>query len=132
MTLFSILKNIHVTCALLSICGFALRGYWAIASDDRRDARLVRVLPHLIDTLLLASAVAMLFIWGVSPLELPWVMAKIVALLVYIGLGMAVMRFAKSREWRVTAYIAALAVAAYIVSVALSHSPWGLFLVLFG
>ncbi len=132
MTLFSILKNIHVTCALLSICGFALRGYWVLSDDVRRNDRLVRVLPHLIDTLLLSSAVAMLFIWGVSPFELPWVTAKIVALFIYIGLGMVVMRFANRKEVRVTAYIAALAVVAYIVAVALSHSPWGLLLVLKG
>ena len=132
MTLFSILKSIHVTCALLSIFGFALRGYWVLSEDHRRDYRLAKVLPHLIDTLLLASAVAMLFIWGASPFDLPWVIAKIVALLAYIGLGMMVMRFANSREVRVTAYVAALAVVAYIVSVALSHSPWGLLLVLIG
>ncbi|MEP4145877.1 MAG: SirB2 family protein [Halioglobus sp.] len=131
MTLFSILKTIHVTCALLSICGFALRGYWVLCNDGRRDHKLVRVLPHLIDTLLLLSAVAMLFTWGTSPFELPWVTAKILALLAYIGLGMVVMRFANSKAMRITAYVAALVVAAYIVSVALSHSPWGL-LVLIG
>lgn len=132
MTVFGILKSIHVTCALLSICGFALRGYWVLSDDHRRDYRLAKVLPHLIDTLLLVSAVAMLFIWGASPFDLPWVIAKIVALLAYIGLGMVVMRFANSQEVRVTAYLAALAVVAYIVSVALSHSPWGLLLVLIG
>jgi uncharacterized membrane protein SirB2 len=125
MTVFGILKSIHVTCALLSICGFALRGYWVLSDDHRRDYRLAKVLPHLIDTLLL-------FIWGASPFDLPWVIAKIVALLAYIGLGMVVMRFANSQEVRVTAYLAALAVVAYIVSVALSHSPWGLLLVLIG
>lgn len=125
MTLFSILKSLHVTCALLSICGFALRGYWVLSNDRRRDHRLVKVLPHFIDSLLLLSAVAMLFIWRASPFELPWVMAKILALVVYIGLGMVVMRFGKSKKSRLTAYLSALVVVAYIVAVALSHSPWG-------
>lgn len=130
MTLFSILKTIHLTCALLSICGFALRGYWVLCNDGRRDQKLVKVLPHLIDTLLLLSAVAMLFAWGTWPFELPWVTAKILALLIYIGLGVVVMRFANSKAARITAYVAALVVAAYIVSVALSHSPWGLLLLI--
>ena len=125
MTLFSLLKLVHVSCALLSVSGFILRGYWALREDPRRDNTVVRVLPHLVDTLLLASAVAMLVIWRISPLELPWVMAKILALLLYIGLGMVVMRWAKNRSMRLAAYIAALLSVAYIVCVALSHSPWG-------
>ena len=125
MSLFSILKLIHVTCALVSVSGFALRGYWVLVDSPISRHRLVRVLPHTVDTLLLGSAVAMLYIWGLSPLQLPWVMAKIVALLLYIGLGMAVMRFARTYRGRLAAYVAALCTVVYIVSVALTHSAWG-------
>lgn len=125
MSLFSTLKLIHVTCALVSVSGFALRGYWMLVDSPMSRNRLVRVLPHAVDTLLLGSAVAMLFIWGMSPLQLPWVMAKIVALLLYIGLGMAVMRFAPTYKSRLAAYVAALCSAGYIMSVALTHSAWG-------
>ena len=125
MTLFDFLKALHVCCALLSVAGFALRGYWALADNPLRKSRLVRVLPHVVDTLLLGSAVGMLIIWEVSPLALPWVSAKILALLLYIGLGMVVMRFATSRRGRALAYAAALGTAAYIISVALTHSALG-------
>ena len=125
MTLFSALKLIHVSCALLSVSGFALRGYWALVDSPMRRRRLVRVLPHALDTLLLGTAVAMLFVWGVSPLQLPWVMAKVGALLLYIGLGMAVMRFARTPLTRLAAYLAALCTAGYIVAGALTHSVWG-------
>ena len=125
MSLFAILKLLHVCCAVVSIAGFALRGYWALTDNPLRQAGPSRVLPHVIDTLLLASAIGMLVIWGVSPLELPWVLAKLLALLVYIGLGMMVMRFAASRRNRLLAYLGALATAAYIFTVALAHSPRG-------
>ena len=125
MTLFVILKWVHVSCALVSIAGFTLRGYWALTDNPLRQTTLSRVLPHLVDTLLLGSAIGMLLVWGVSPLALPWVIAKLLALVLYIGLGMIVMRFATSRWLQLCAYLAALVTAIYIVTVALTHSPWG-------
>ncbi|WP_165954201.1 SirB2 family protein [Seongchinamella unica] len=121
----TILKFVHVCCGLGSVAGFSLRGYWALTGNPRLQAPISRVLPHLVDSVLLASAVGMLGIWGVSPLALPWVVAKVLALLLYIGLGMTVMRFATSKRSQLLAYVAALATAAYIIAVALTHSPWG-------
>ena len=70
MTPFDWLKLVHVSCAGLSISGFALRGYWMLTNNPLRQRRLTRVLPHIIDTLLLGSAVGMLVIWQVSPLQM--------------------------------------------------------------
>lgn len=125
MTLFEGLKHLHMGCAFLSIAGFTLRGYWMLIDSPLLRRRPAKVLPHMIDTLLLASAVGMLFIWQLSPLQSGWLIAKIIALLVYIGLGMVALRFGKSRKTRVNAWLLALLAAAYIVSVAYSKSPWG-------
>ena len=119
------LKLAHLSSALLSISGFALRGYWMLTDNPLLQRRLTKVLPHVIDTLLLGSAIAMLFLWQASPLELPWLIAKIVGLLLYIGLGMVALRFGKTRRARATAFVLALLTAAYILSVAYSKSPLG-------
>lgn len=123
--LFAWLKLTHVVSALLSISGFTLRGYWMLTANPLLQRRLTRVLPHVIDTLLLGSAIAMLFLWQASPLQLPWLIAKIVGLLFYVGLGMMALRFGKTRRARATAFVLALLTAAYILSVAYSKSPWG-------
>ncbi|TGD72770.1 regulator SirB [Mangrovimicrobium sediminis] len=125
MTLFTLLKIFHSTCALLSIGGFAVRGYWAVSDNPRRNAKLVRVLPHVVDTLLLATAIGMLVIWQVSPFAMPWLGAKLVALVVYIGLGVVTMRIAKTPSGRKAAYTGALLTAAYILSVAVTKSALG-------
>ena len=125
MNLFEYLKLVHVSCAFVSIGGFALRGYWRISENPLRERRVTRILPHVVDTLLLGSAIGMLVMWQLSPLALPWVTAKIVALLVYIGLGMVVMRFARSKRGQVIAYVMALLTACYIVSVACTKSALG-------
>lgn len=125
MDAFAILKTLHVSCAVLSVTGFTLRGVWALRENPLREGRVAKTLPHLIDTCLLGSAVGMLVIWGVSPMALPWVMAKILALLLYIGLGMLALRFAQTFRSRLAAYVSALCMAAYIIAVALTHSPKG-------
>lgn len=122
MSLFEILKTLHISAAFISIGGFALRGYWMFTDSPHSRARLTGVLPHLLDTLLLGSAVGMLAIWQINPFELPWLSAKIGALLCYIGLGMVAFRFGKSRRVRMIAFGLALLTASYIVAVALTKS----------
>ncbi len=127
MTLYHSLTIVHVSCALISIGGFILRGYWMLNGSSLLNHRLAKIVPHIVDTLLLGSAVAMLAIWQTSPLAHSWLTAKIVALILYIGLGMIALRFGKTRRVRATAWLCALLVAAYIVSVALTKSASGFF-----
>ncbi|MEH6635366.1 MAG: SirB2 family protein [Halioglobus sp.] len=131
MTLFGALKLLHMGCALLSIAGFTLRGYWMLTGSSLLRRRAARIAPHVIDTLLLGSAIGMLMLWRVTPLQSDWLSAKIIALLIYIGLGMVALRFGKTRKVRVNALLLALLTAGYIVSVAYSKSPWGFLQLIF-
>ena len=122
---FEWLKLLHVSCALLSVSGFTLRGYWMMTDNPLRQLRLARVLPHIIDTLLLASAVGMLVIWQTGPQQLPWLIAKIAGLLLYIVLGMVALRFGGTRRIRVASFALALLSAGYIIAVAYTKAPLG-------
>jgi uncharacterized membrane protein SirB2 len=128
--LFNSIKTIHVLSAAASIAGFILRGYWMFTANALLNSRSAKTLPHIIDTVLLGSAVGMLLIWHASPFSMGWLSAKIVALLVYIGLGMVALRFGKTRRVRVSSWLLALLVAAYIVAVALTKSAQGFFTLL--
>jgi uncharacterized membrane protein SirB2 len=86
------------------------------------------VLPHLIDTLLLGSALTLLMVLQLSPLTQPWLSAKFIALLLYIGLGMVALRFGQSKKIKVCACLLALLTAGYMVSVAYTKSPLGIML----
>ena len=125
MTLFDSLKLVHVCCAFISVSGFILRGSWMLTGNPLLHRRLTRILPHVIDTLLLSSAIGILLVWGVSPFQLDWLSAKLAALLVYVGFGMVALRFGRTRLHRGTALLLALCAAAYIFSVAYSKSPVG-------
>ena len=117
------LKYVHVTCVLLSGLGFTLRGIAMLRDAAWRQHRLVRVLPHLVDTTLLASALSMAWLSGQYPFVSDWLTAKFFGLLAYILLGMVALKRGRTRVIRVRCFSLALLAYAYIVSVALTRNP---------
>ena len=117
------LKYLHISCVLLSYSLFFVRGIWMLRASPLLQQRWVKVLPHIVDTVLLISAVMLAYLLSISPLAAPWLMVKIIALLLYILLGMIAIKRGKTRNIRVYAWIAAQLVFFYIVAVAISHNP---------
>ena len=115
------LKHLHIAFAVLSGSFFLLRGLWMLADSALLQRRWVRVLPHAVDTLLLASALALVLWSGQYPFAQPWLTAKLLALIVYIGLGTLALKRGKTKSIRTLALLAALATLAYIVAVALTR-----------
>ncbi|MBS1229967.1 MAG: hypothetical protein H6R17_3244 [Proteobacteria bacterium] len=121
------LRHLHVTCVVLSGAGFLLRGAWMWSGSPMLGRRWVRVVPHLVDTALLASAIALAALSGQYPLAQDWLTAKVVALLAYIVCGTMALKRGRSRAVRCVFFVAALAIFGYIVSVAMTRSPLGVF-----
>jgi uncharacterized membrane protein SirB2 len=120
--MYALIKHLHMGFAALSISGFLLRGYWHMTGSALHRARMTRIAPHVVDTLFLGSGIWLLFLLHLNPLQQPWLLAKFTGLLAYIGLGMIAFRFGRSREQRLLAFVAALAVFGYIVGAALAKS----------
>ncbi len=117
------IKTIHVSCAIISVCGFSLRGLIKLYRPHWLQARWLRIAPHAIDSLLLASAIYLAVQSQQYPLQQAWLTAKLLGLLAYIGFGMMVMRFAQNQRQRLLAYLLALASFSYILAVAITRSP---------
>jgi len=124
---YVLLKQVHVFFALASITGFMLRWNWRMSGSRLSQMKLTKTTPHVIDTLFLATGVALTFTINQYPLSTDWLSAKITGLLVYIVLGMLAMSGKISRPWRVTAFLAAVSTYAWILTVARFKSPWGIF-----
>jgi len=125
MTTYLFLKHLHVTCVVLSITGFFLRGVWMLRDSPMLDRLWVRVVPHVNDTLLLAAATGLSIVQQQYPFVHDWVTAKVLGLLAYIGFGMFALRRGRSKAVRAGFWLASLASFAYIVSVALTRNPRG-------
>lgn len=114
-------KHIHVTCAALSISLFLLRGVLMLRHSAALQQRWLKITPHVVDTLLLASALTMV-VWSAQyPFVQSWLTAKVLALLAYIVLGVIALKRGKTASIRLMAFIAALLVFAYIVAVAITR-----------
>jgi uncharacterized membrane protein SirB2 len=111
-------KHLHMGCAALSGSLFLLRGVWMLRASPMLQRRWVRVAPHCIDTVLLASALVLVFWSGQYPFAQPWLGAKVVALLLYIVLGAIALKRGRTRKARTLAFGAALLTFLYIVAVA--------------
>lgn len=119
---YATVRLVHVTCAGASIAGFAARGALLLAGVDWRRWRWLRVLPHANDTVLLGAAVALALMSGQYPLRDAWLTAKLAGLCLYVGMGTLALRPDLGWRARAGALVAALAIAAYIVGVAVTRS----------
>lgn len=120
---YTLLKLVHVSSVMLSYLLFLTRGIWMMRASAQLQQRWVKVMPHVIDTTLLASAIMLAVLIQQNPLVNSWLTAKVVGLLIYIGLGMVALRFGKTRIVKVSAWIMAQLVFFYIVLVALTKNP---------
>ena len=120
-------KYVHVISVVLSLAGFFLRGILMLRDSPLLAARWVRVVPHINDTVLLVAALTLAAMSGQYPFLVGWVTAKVFGVIAYIILGALALRAASTRRMRVACWLGAMAVFGWIVSVALTRQPAGLF-----
>lgn len=126
------IKLAHIGFVLASGSLFALRGLCLQLGQRWPMVKGVRRLSVLIDTLLLASGVMLLWVLRLNPVTTGWIATKLVLLVVYIVLGVLALHRARQRRTRLVAWLAALAVFGFIYSVARAHHPLGILLPLLG
>lgn len=120
-------KQFHVLAAWTSLFGFVLRGIWMLRGSPLLHHRMSRILPHVLDTALLGSALMM--VWQLSPNVPGWLYAKIPGVLAYIVLGSFALKRAPTKKARVICLLAAIVVFLWVASVAVTKSAWGYFAV---
>ena len=120
---YLLVRHLHMSCAALSITLFVVRGTCQVAGWPWRQWRWLRIAPHLVDTVLLGAAISLAWWSQQYPFAQSWLSAKVVALLVYIGLGSLALRPGASSTVQRGAFLGALLTVAYIVGVAMTRSP---------
>ncbi len=113
---------------ILSLTLFVLRGLWMLTDSPQPRRRWVRIVPHVIDAVLLASAIGLVLILHQYPFVHGWLTAKVLGLTIYIILGSIALKRGPTKPIRAAAWIAALATFGYIASVAVTHAPPGFLL----
>ena len=128
MTPYLIVKYVHVGSVILSFALFLLRGTLMFADVGWRRHALLRIGPHVVDTVLLGSALTLSWLLRQYPFVHSWLTVKIVALVLYIVLGSLALKRAPTMRLRAAFFGLAVLTFLFIVSVARTHHPQGFFL----
>ncbi|MBT4159920.1 MAG: SirB2 family protein [Gammaproteobacteria bacterium] len=120
------LYYLHIAAVIFSGGFFLIRGFWMLKESPLLEAKFTRIAPHINDTILLGAAVGLAAMTQQYPLTHDWLTVKIVALLAYIVLGVFSLR-RSTKAVRTVCFVAAIATFAFMISVALTRQPLGVF-----
>jgi uncharacterized membrane protein SirB2 len=126
-TYYGEIKWVHIACALASGTLFSVRGALMLYGSRYANHVALARLSYVIDTTLLAAAVLLVLTIHQYPFVRAWLTVKVLLLFVYIFLGIFALRRGKTRRSRAGFFLAALVVYGFIISVAVTHNPVGVF-----
>jgi uncharacterized membrane protein SirB2 len=124
---YATIKLIHQSAVTISFAGFFARGVGMLRDAGWVRHRLAKTVPHIVDTVLIASAIWLAWMLRLTPSNAPWIAAKIGGLIAYIVIGMVALRFGRTKAVRGGAWVLAMLTFAWIVSVAITKDPRGFF-----
>ena len=124
---YLLLRHAHIGCATLTIALFVLRGGLMLAESPWQRNIVLRYLPHVVDTVLLTTALMLTTVIHQYPFSTGWVTMKVVLLVVYIVLGSIALKRGRTKRIRTVALAAALLTIGFLVTVARTHHPLGVF-----
>jgi uncharacterized membrane protein SirB2 len=123
---YQFLKHLHVDLVFLSLAFFLIRGIWMLMRSSMLKHRWVKILPHIIDTFLLTSAILLAVKSDQLPGPTQWLNIKLAFLLIYIVAGSIALRRGRTRQIKLIAFGIALFAASWMVTTAVTKSPWGI------
>ncbi len=116
-------KHLHLTLAALTVLIFLVRAVFVLVWPAGVRKRWMKIAAHAVDGLLILSAIALLFVMKMNPIHVDWVLAKIVALVAYIGFSVYAFKTAPTLPTRLVGVLLAGATLAYIAMVAVRRTP---------
>ncbi len=110
MMMYMAMKHIHLVAIALSVLLFVTRYIMMMANSSLLNKKFFKVTPHIVDTILLASGVALIFITGFMPFTAAngWLTEKLTCVLAYIALGYVTLHMGKNKVFKTFAFLGAL------------------------
>lgn len=121
------LRALHIACLVASITLFLVRHVMNLRGMNWRKSRALRFMPHAVDGVLVLSGVALSIVIQQYPFVHGWLTVKLIALVAYICLAVVTLKPGRSRGASRATFMAAVIVFAFMISVARTHAPLGVF-----
>lgn len=128
--MYEILKHTHLTALTISFLLFFVRGYLMMRESSAVKHKVFLIAPHIVNLALIVSGISLAVLLHANPANQPWLAIKLVALVIYIALGILTFKHPKLQVRKIL-WLLSLVVFAFIVSVAESKNPLGFFAALF-
>lgn len=123
----AMLLTLHLICVALSVSLFVARYWWRYCGHALAAARWTRIVPPVIDTLLLLSGIGLIVKTHILPFTESgsWLTGKLFGVIIYIVLGFIALdyRQARSQQARFIAFPLALVVLYIIIKLAITKIP---------
>ncbi len=122
--MYLMVKHIHMTAIAVSFLLLVLRFIWVMSNSGMMSKKWVKVVPHVIDTVLLASAITLCILLAQYPLYNGWLTEKVIGLIAYILLGLFALKLGKNKVIKSVAFVGAVAVFAMIGKIAVTKQAF--------
>ncbi|HAG0160835.1 invasion regulator SirB2 [Salmonella enterica] len=123
----AMLLTLHLICVALSVSLFVARYWWRYCGHALAAARWTRIVPPVIDTLLLLSGIGLIVKTHILPFTESgsWLTENLFGVIIYIVLGFIALdyRQARSQQARFIAFPLALVVLYIIIKLATTKIP---------
>ncbi|WP_422528681.1 SirB2 family protein [Serratia fonticola] len=127
MAAYMALKHLHLLTVAISITLFVLRFFWKWRASPMSNKRWVKITPHINDTVLFATGIALVVMFKLYPLlgMDSWLTEKLFGVIIYILLGYVALG-KKTQSWniRTLAFVLALGCLYLIVKLATTKIPF--------
>ncbi|WP_158969861.1 SirB2 family protein [Paraglaciecola sp. L3A3] len=121
--MYTLVKHLHLTAIGLSVLLFIFRFVLLSIKSPMLQKKWIRVLPHIVDTVLILSAITLCVLLQQYPLVDAWVTEKLFALIMYIFMVVLALKMARNSFMRVVGFVGALSWVAFAGMVAISKQP---------
>lgn len=103
-------KHLHLVAIALSVLLFVVRYGLMMANSSWSDKKFFKITPHVVDTVLLLSGVALMFITDFWPFTSTggWLTQKLSCVLAYIALGYFTLKVGSNKVFKTFAFFGAL------------------------
>lgn len=123
--LYTSMKHVHLLAIALSVLFLTVRYILMMMDSPLLNKKFFKVTPHIVDTVLLASGITLIFITGFIPFTAAgaWLTEKISCVLVYIALGFVALKLGRGKVIRTVAFLGALGWLYWAAQLAITKVP---------
>ncbi|MBO1255496.1 SirB2 family protein [Alteromonas sp. 5E99-2] len=121
--MYEIVKHIHITAVMLSILVFIGRFLLLQFVPRVGNHKILKIVPHVLYTVLLISAIVLCSLIGVYPLADTWATQKLIGLVAFAVIGLYSTKWAKTKSMAWGSFFIVLVFLVMTLHVAFSKQP---------